>query len=279
MKHLIKLTDYTLEDLNNVFTLARAIKSGLYKNILIKKTILLFFPSSSIRTRVTFEKGIHLLGGQSILFPSDTFDNKEKLADVAGYLNNWADCVVIRHNSMELIKEFSEYSAVPVINAMTEENHPCEVLSDLFAISQIRKNYLNLHYTFVGTNSNIGKAWAEAAIAFGISFTHCCPQGYEIENSVAEHDMERAMEQSDIVITDSIPETLFSIYKPYQITESLMRRARPDALLNPCPPFTRGMEVSEDATNSDFFVGYEFKKSLLYIQLAIILYGMGNVIS
>ncbi len=279
MKHLIKLTDYTLEDVNNVFTLARAIKSGLYKNILAKRTILLFFPSSSIRTRVTFEKGIHLLGGQSIVFPSDTLDNKEKLCDVAGYLNNWADCVVIRHNNMGLIKEFSEYSTVPVINALTEENHPCEVLSDLFAISQIREDYMNLHYTFVGANRNIGKAWAEAAIAFGINFTHCCPQGYEIKNCVAEHDVERAIGQSDIVITDSIPETLFDIYKPYQITEALMRQARPDALLNPCPPFTRGMEVSEDAIDSDFFVGYEFKKSLLFIQLAIILYGMDNIIS
>lgn len=276
MKHFIKLTDYSVQDMNNVFMLADEIKHDNHKNDLAKKTVVLFFPTSSIRTRITFEKGVYLLGGQSILFPSDSLDKKEKTEDVAGYLNNWADCIVIRHGNINLIEQFSNKSTVPVINAMTKVNHPCEVLSDLYAISKRRNDYINLTYTFVGMNANIGKAWAEAAKAFGINFIHCCPKGYEIENVKVEYDIKKAIEQSDIVLTDSLAEEFIKDFQSYQITTDLMRSAKSGAMLNPCPPFTRGEEVSEDVINSEFFVGYEFKESLIYIQQAIILYGMRN---
>ena len=189
-------------------------------------------------------------------------------------MNNWADCVIIRHGSIDLIGQFSNHSVIPVINAMTAVNHPCEILSDLYAISKQRNNYMDLTYTFVGVNANIGKAWAEASKAFGIAFTHCCPKGYEIENVNVEHDIEKAIKQSDIVLTDSITEEYLNDFKPYQITTDLMRSAKPGAVLNPCPPFTRGEEVSEDVINSEFFVGYGFKKSLLYVQQAIISYAI-----
>ena len=274
MKHLIRLTDYSVQDMNNIFILADEVKSGKHKKDLSGKTIVLFFPASSIRTRVTFEKGICLLGGQPILIPSDSLDKKEKIEDVAGYLNNWADCVVIRHSNIDLIEQFSSYSIMPTINAMTKTNHPCEVLSDLYAISKQRNGYLNLAYTFVGVNANIGRAWAEAAKAFGIPFTHCCPKGYEIEHVNVEHDIEKAIKQSDIVLTDSIAKEALKDFEPYQITMDLMCSAKPNAMLNPCPPFTRGEEVSADIINSEFFVGYRFKESLLYIQQAVILYGI-----
>jgi ornithine carbamoyltransferase len=274
MKHLIKLTDYSISDLRNIFMLADELKSGNHKNSLTGKSIVLFFPSSSIRTRVTFEKGIYLLNGQPILFPSDSLDKKEKIEDVAGYLNNWADCVVIRHGNIDLINQFSKHSKVPVINAMTKINHPCEVLSDLYAISKRRNDYMDLTYTFVGINTNIGKAWAESAKAFGLKFIHCCPIGYEIENVNVEHDVKKAISQSDIILTDSISEEYLKDFIPYQITLDLMRLAKPNALLSPCQPFTRGEEVSADVIDSEFFVGYEFKESLLYIQQVIILYGM-----
>ena len=120
MKNLVRLTDYTTQNMKNVFMLADEMKSGKYSTDLKGKSIVLFFPSSSIRTRVTFEKGIYLLGGQPILFPSDSLDKKEKIEDVAGYLSNWADCVVIRHGNINLIEQFSSSSTVPIINAMTK---------------------------------------------------------------------------------------------------------------------------------------------------------------
>ena len=275
MRHLINLTDYSAQDMNNIFAIADEIKSGKHSQALTGKTTILFFPNSSIRTRVTFEKGIYLLGGQSILFPSDNLDKKEEIDDVAGYLNNWADCIVIRHGDIGLIKRFSMCSEAPIINAMTNVNHPCEVLADLYAISHRRNDYMDLTYTFVGVTANIGKAWAETARAFGLDFIHCCPKGYEIENAKVEHDIEKALKQSDIILTDSIPVESLKDFIPYQITTDLMRSAKAGAMLNPCPPFTRGEEVSADVVSSEFFVGYDFKESLLYVQQAVILYSMG----
>ena len=274
--HLIRLTDFSVHDMENIFTLADEIKGGRYKNVLNGKSVVLFFPASSIRTRVTFEKGVYLLSGHPVLFPSDSLDKKEEIKDVAGYLCNWADCIVMRHGNIDMIDKFSKYSSVPVINAMTSINHPCEVLSDLYAISKMRHGFMDLTYTFVGINGNIGKAWAEAAKAFGLKFIHCCPRGYETEDVNIEYDITKAAMQSDVFITDAIPAEFINIFAPYQITTDLMKTAKPGAMLNPCPPFTRGEEVSADVIESEFFVGYGFKEALLYVQQAVILYCMRN---
>lgn len=123
----------------------------------------MFFSNSSIRKKVTFEKGIYLLGGQVILFPSETLDKKEDLRDICGYLNNWADMVIVRHKDIEVVEKLADYLKIPVINAMTDANHPCEIVSDLYALSKIRKDYINDKYLFCGKNGNIGLAWKEAS--------------------------------------------------------------------------------------------------------------------
>ena len=131
MKHFIRLTDYTKEELLKIFDIADSLQKGNYQNYLYNKTVVMFFPESSIRTRVTFEKGINLLGGQTILFPPETLEKKEDIKDVIGYLNNWADAIVVRHRNIDLLEKIAQYSKAPLINAMTDVNHPCEVLSDI----------------------------------------------------------------------------------------------------------------------------------------------------
>ena len=132
MKHLIRLTDLQTSDVYDIFHIADEISTGKYSGFLNRKSAVLFFPTSSIRTRVTFEKGVYLLDGQSILFPSDALDKKpnfarsEDIRDVCGYLNNWADIVIVRHKDIQLIEKLAKYSKAPVINAMTDCNHPCE---------------------------------------------------------------------------------------------------------------------------------------------------------
>ena len=159
MKNLIRLTDYTVKDIYEIFNIADEIKQGKYADILKGKSVVLFFPNSSIRTRVTFEKGIYLLGGQPILFPTETLDKKEDLKDVCGYLNNWADMVIVRHKDIKLLEKISQYSTVPVINAMTDSNHPCEMLADMYALSKIRENFVKDKFLFCGKCGNIGLAW------------------------------------------------------------------------------------------------------------------------
>lgn len=276
MKHLIRLGDYSKEDISEIFHIADKIQQGGYKNYLLNKTVVLFFPSGSIRTRVTFEKGIHQLGGQSILFPMDTLNKKEKIEDVIGYLNNWADCIVVRHNNIELIEEIAQYAKIPIINAMTDINHPCEVLSDLYAISKIRSDYLKAEYLFVGAKANIGLAWKEASELFGLSLVQSCPMGYEMEDVKGEYDISKAIIGKDIILTDSLGKDELVNFKGYEITKALLDKANKKALLNPCPPFYRGEGISEDAIASDYFVGYEFKKALLQVQQAIIIFNLMN---
>ena len=276
MKNLIRLNDYTQSEILEIFNLADDIKQVKYANCLQGKTVVLFFPNSSIRTRMTFEKGIHMLGGQSILFPSDTLDKKEEIKDVVGYLNNWADCIIVRHKNILLMDEMAQYSSVPVINAMTSMNHPCEILSDLYALSKLRENYLSLNYLFVGAKGNIGLAWKEAADLFGLSLTQSCPRNYEMDNVHIEYDIAKAILGKDIILTDPLGKEMLQDFKKYQVTAELIASANMDALLNPCPPFYRGEEVSADAIDSKYFVGYEFKKSLVNVQQAIILYNMQN---
>lgn len=276
MKNLIRLTDYTKDDIFKIFKIADDIQSGKYENFLTKKTVVIFFPNSSIRTRVTFEKGIHMLDGQAILFPSESLDKKEDLQDVIGYLNNWADAVIVRHSNIELLDRLAEYSQVPIINAMTSSNHPCEIISDMYSLSKIRDNFLTDNYLFCGTCGNIGLAWKEAAEVMGFSLTHCSPNKYRIENISHCSDINVAVKNKDIICTDSIPQKILPDFMNYQITKAIMEQANSGAVLNSCPPFFRGEEVSSDAIDSEYFVGYSFKKHLLEVQQAVIIYSLTN---
>ncbi len=274
MKNLIRLSELKYEDVLKIFEIADELIQGKYKDFLKGKTAVLFFPLNSIRTRVTFEKGIYLLGGQSILFESSTIDKKEKINDVVGYLNNWADLLIVRHADISMLDNISLCAAMPVINAMTSANHPCEMLADLYSLSKIRDNYINDKYLFVGPSGNIGKAWKEASELAGFSLEQCCPEGYELDGIKCHHNLNEAVVGKDIICTDSLSGDKLQDFKPFQISIDTMKAANPGALLNPCPPFFRGEEVSAEVIDSKYFAGYDFKKHLLEIQQAIIIYLM-----
>lgn len=274
MKNLTRLIDLQSHDVYDIFNIADKLSIGKYSNFLNEKTAVLFFPPSSIRTRITFEKGIYLLGGQPVLFPSDALDKKEDLKDVCGYLNNWADIIIIRHKNIQLIEEFAKYSKVPVINAMSDTNHPCEILSDMYSLSKIRYNFISDNYLFCGKNGNIGLTWKEASNVMGFALSQCCGIGYEMDSLNVYHNINTAVRGKDIICTDSLSGEELNDFKDCQITKEIMDMANQNAVLNPCPPFYRGEEVSDDAIQSKYFVGYEFKKNLLRIQQAIMIWCM-----
>lgn len=280
MKNLTRLTDLQSIEVYEIFNIADEITAGKYNGFLHGKSAVLFFPASSIRTRVTFEKGIHLLGGQPILFPNDALDKKsglarsEDLRDVCGYLNNWADIVIIRHKDIQLIEKFARYSKVPVINAMTNMNHPCEVLTDMYSLSKIRDNFISDKYLFCGKSGNIGLAWKEASEVMGFELSQCCGAGYEMDDVKVYHNIKTAIKGKDIICTDSLSVEELKDFKDCQVTKEVMDMADKNAILNPCPPFYRGEEVSDDVIESKYFVGYEFKKNLLVVQQAIMIWCM-----
>ena len=272
MKDMIKLADYKADDIYDIFQLTDEVRQGKYQDFLKGKSAILFFPNSSIRTRVTFEKGIYLLGGQPILFSTETLDKKEDLRDVCGYLNHWADIVIARHKDIHLLEKMAEYLEVPVINAMTDVNHPCEMLTDMYALSKIRKDFTKDRFLFVGGKGNIGLAWKEAAQVMGFELEQCCGQGYEMGGLMSYNNIYDAVVGKDIVCTDSLPASALTDFKECQVTTAAMKMANEGAILNPCPPFYRGEEVSKEVMESKYFVGYEFKKYLLEVQQAIMIY-------
>ena len=272
MSNLIDLLCLKKDNIFEIFHIADKIQKGEFKNFLNGKSMVLFFPSTSLRTRVTFEKGIYLPGGQSVLFPAETLDKKEKLEDVCGYLNNWADGMIVRHRNIDVVKELAQYSTFPVINAMTDWNHPCEIISDMYSLSKIRVDFTKDKFLFCGKSGNIGLSWKEAANVLGFELSQCCPKGYEMEGVQVFRDIKEAVKGKDIICTDSLPADILGDFEHYQITKEIMDMANENAVLNPCPPFYRGEEVSEDVIDSDYFVGYEFKRNLLEVQQAIVIY-------
>lgn len=272
MKSLLRINDYSSKEIFQIFDIADEVQQGKYKDILNGKTVVLFLPNSSIRTRITFEKAVYLFGGQAILFSPETLDKKEDLRDVCGYLNNWADLIIVRHKSIEIMQQLAKYSDVPVINAMTDINHPCEIITDMYSLSKIRSNFLNDKYLFCGRKGNIGLAWKEASETMGFELSQCCPNGYEMNGIPTSDNLSKAIKGKDIVCTDSLPSNLLDDFKEFQVTKDIMDMANEGAVLNPCPPFFRGEEVSTDVIDSKYFVGYEFKKHLLDVQQAIMIY-------
>lgn len=275
MKSFIRLTDFTKEDLFEIFKIADSIEE--YSNFLAGKTVVMFFPASSIRTRVTFEKGIYLLGGQTILFDPSVLEKKEDIKDVCGYLQNWADAVVVRYRDINLLYDMDKSINIPVINALTDDNHPCEMMADLYALSKRRLDFIKDEYLFVGADGNIGRAWREASEAMGFSITQSCPAKYKMSGVENIDNLADAIVGKDIICTDSIPGEFANDFNSFQITKDIMKMANKGALLNPCPPFYRNEEVSNDVIDSNYFVGYEFKKDLLKVQQAILVYCMNNI--
>ena len=272
MKDFIKLSVLKPDDIYKIFSITDDIIAGRYNGFLNGKSAVMFFPASSIRTRVTFEKGIYLLGGQPILFPDGTLDKKEDLRDVCGYLDNWADIIIVRHKDAGLVEKLARYSEVPVINAMTDVNHPCEILSDLYTLSKTRKNFINDQYLFCGRSGNIGLTWKEASEVLGFNLSQCCGAGYEMDGVKVYYNIKEAVKGKDIICTDSLPAAILNDFSECQVDKEVMEMANPGAVLNPCPPFYRGEEVSGGVMETGYFAGYGFKKNLLAVQQAVIIW-------
>lgn len=276
-----RLNNLSKDQVQYIFKLSDILKSNCTLQPLKGRTFILFFPESSIRTRITFERGIKDLGGTSVLFPPEALNKKEAVMDVVGYIGNWADGIIVRHPSIDIIDEMCKYSPIPVINAMTNYNHPCEIVSDLYSISKLKADFLKLNYAFVGAKGNIGQSWLEASQVLGFKLYQICRAGYEFgrESDIYKfsENLKETVKLCDVVLTDGIPEELRneSYISEYQISTEVMELAQDNAILNPCPPFSRGKEVSEDVIDSKYFVGYGFKKNLIYVQQALILFCCG----
>ncbi|MCC8908684.1 ornithine carbamoyltransferase [Curtobacterium sp. GD1] len=272
MRSLTRLDDWTADEVEEVFALADAYRTG--QGPTTDGSAVMFFPATSLRTRVTFERGAATMGLQPIVFPDTTLDKPEALSDVAGYLASWADVLVVRHHDLTVVEGLAGAGALPVVNAMTDENHPCEVLSDLYALRREQRDLGTLRFRFVGADGNIARAWQEAARVLQLHLVQCCPADLATPGAAWTDDLATAIRTADVVITDG-PGRHAEALEPFRITADLLDTAPAGVRFAPCPPFVRGREVSADAIAHPAFVGHGFKASLLPVQQAVLAHCIG----
>ncbi|QSB04615.1 hypothetical protein [Natronoglycomyces albus] len=265
MRHMLSLRDWTREDLYELFERTSGYVAEVGKQF--DGAVAMFFPASSLRTRFAFERGAAQMGLQPILFPPECLDKPEDLIDVVGYLAQWASLAVVRHPDIAVLERMAVANALPVVNAMTEVNHPCEVLSDLYALSR-EVNALEVRYLFVGADGNIARAWWEASQAFDLDIRQSCPAALRVSGMPWEEDLRQAITTADVVITDG-PGIHAEELTAYRMTAALLEGGPSGIRLAPCPPFVRGREVSADAIDHPAFVGYGFKRYLKPVQQAV----------
>lgn len=265
MKHLLSLAAWTRDDLDGIFRRADEYRAGCGTRV--DGAAALFFPPTSLRTRASFELGAAEMGLRPVAFPPEALDKDEDLTDVAGYLALWTNLLVVRHPDVTVLERLAGANALPVINAMTAVNHPCEVLSDLYALSQDADVFAQ-RFLFVGGDGNIARAWWEAAQAFGLDIRQSCPGDLRVDGMPWDGDRPSAIAAADVVITDG-PGVHADELAPYLVTAELLDAAPKGVRFNPCPPFIRGREVSAEAIEHPAFVGYGFKQHLKPVQQAV----------
>jgi ornithine carbamoyltransferase len=230
------------------------------------------------------------MGGEAVFVPGRP-GQKEPAGDFARYLSNWFDAIVIRTPEYGVVQEIAQAASVPVINGRTRHNHPCEILGDLAFVRKIRGDLDGLKVVFVGEPTNLCHSWFEAGASLPIEVVQVCPPGYEVETGTYARlsrqavgrlriscDLNRELKDADVVYTDCWPGRTTSqdvaevgkVFAPYRITAALLELAPASCVFLPCPPVTRGEEVSEDAMASPKCRVYEAKDCLLHAQSALL---------
>jgi len=266
-KDLLSMTTLSTGDIESVFDLARKLKNGYLPN-LSGVTSAYSFEGNSLRTRATFLKAMACLEITAIELPN-LLKTKEQKAHLAGYLDQWIDLYVIRESHHEMLEMFASASKRPVINAMSSQARPCEVLSDAFFLSEHFGSLKKLKVWLVGPATNVLRSWRELCEVLNIEYALVRPRedrgiaGDELFDSLVE-----GIKGADIILTDHWPNGTFK--KEYQITLDNLQYASPHALVIPCPPFDTTQEIQADVIASPYFAGYESKQDLYTVHQAIL---------
>ncbi|MBI5929288.1 MAG: ornithine carbamoyltransferase [Chloroflexi bacterium] len=293
MKDFVSLLDYSHQELVQILDRADMLRTLWQQNqmppTLSNHQIGLWFFGNGFRNRLAFEIGARAMGGQIAYIPGD-LGVQEPLEDIGYYLENWFSLLVVRAARHEDLVYLARHTRIPVINARTNFSHPCEIMGDLQFIRQQRGRLDGLKVVFVGEASNLCMSWFEAATRFPIHVTQVAPTEYLADESVIHQlnaqamgtvtchtSLEAVIVGADVVYTDCWPKTqdtatkehIRNLFLPYQVTEHHLLQLRPSSFFLPCPPVTRGEEVSVKAMQSLLCRNYEAKEYLLHSQNAI----------
>ena len=291
MKKFLAVSDLSTEEILHVLDRADALRERWHANdmpkSLAKERVALWFYGNGFRNRLAFEIGARAMGADVAFVPGE-LGVHEPLVDIGHYLGNWFSMLVVRAKRHADLLGVANRTDFPLINARTSYNHPCEIVGDLQYIRQKRGSLDGLNVAFVGEASNLCMSWLEAATRLPIAVTQIAPPGYAVDPAVlarmsrgargtlsVSHDLHATIGSStEVIYTDCWPKVeaandVARTFLPYQIDASVLSRMSTSGFFLPCPPVTRGQEVSVDAMNSPLCQNYAAKACLLHAQNAI----------
>jgi len=257
-------------------------------------TMAMIFAKPSARTRISFETGFYRLGGHALyLGPNDIgIGKRESVADVARVISRFNDIIMARLFDHNHVLELAEFSSVPVINGLTDFNHPCQIIADLFTIKEKLGRHQDFTLSYVGDGNNIVHSWLELSMIIPIKFNIVCPENYcpdlnlvnkakekGISDINIEHDPFIGVKDSDIIYTDvwasmgqkEEAETRKKIFEPFQVNEKLFNATNKNTLFMHCLPAERGVEVTDEICDSSNSIIFEQAENRMHAQNAIVL--------
>src|SRR5215471_3110986 len=303
-RDFVSVQDFSPEEIASLFELTRVIKArpADFRGALAGKQLVLFFEKASLRTRLTFEAGMASLGGTS-LFVDQTrsrLNEREPVCDIARNVERWVDAVVLRTFAHHTIVEMARHTCIPVINALSDLEHPCQAFADFFTLEEKFGDLNNLHMAYVGDGNNVAHSLMLAAAALGTSISVATPEGYapnpeimaaakRIARSTGAiiditHNAQKAVTGANAIYTDvwtsmgqeDEAAERAAIFAPYQVNAELFQHAAPEAVFMHCLPAHRGQEVTAEVIDSPRSIVFDQAENRMHIQKAILLFLLGS---
>ena len=306
MKHLLCLSDWSSEEILETLAMAEKLKyenkNGIRHNHLLKgKTLGLIFSKSSTRTRVSFEVGMYQLGGYSLFLSANDIQlgRGESVADTAKTLSRYIDGIMIRTYKQSDVELLAQSGTIPVINGLTDSQHPCQILADLQTVKENKGKMQGLKMAYLGDGNNVANSLLIGCAKVGMNITVATPKGYECDPDsvgkalaaavetgakvVTSYDPYEAAKDADVIYTDTWvsmgmeaeKEKRAPIFMHYQVNSELFKAAKPDALFMHCLPAYRGYEVTDEIIDGSRSVVFDEAENRLHAQKAVLVKLMG----
>lgn len=299
-KDLLSIHELSVDEVQEILALAKELKAkqkaGVSHKLLAGKTLGMIFEKSSTRTRVSFETGMYQLGGQALFLSNRDLQlgRGEPIRDTARVLSRYLDGIMIRTFGHDRVEELAKWADIPVINALTDLLHPCQVLTDLLTIEEYKgKNLKGLKMAYVGDGNNMTNSFLYGCAKVGMTFVAATPEDYRPDETVFKNALEDAKEtgaelslvtdpkeavkDADIVVTDTWAsmgqeaehEMRKKIFAPYQVNKELLKGADKRVIVMHCLPAYRGEEITEEVFEANANVIFDEAENRLHTQKAI----------